>query len=241
MVFVTPSKLTATNTIHAGTATKLHLADASGDFYTPQSFVADEAIYDCTVNGFALVSIPFEAQIPEGIKVFSVAISNGAMQAEPFVGNTIPAHSIVLLKGNGNYRFAGSGNVSSPLLNNKAPFISSYIAVNVPVGSYAFVVENNVPVLRRIAATDYVGLAPFRAFVSVPTSSASSMAVHVNDPTSVKNNTENLTIISTEYFNLMGAKVNSSQLQPSSIYVKRMRMSDGSTQVKKVMVDKLGK
>ena len=237
MVFVTPTKLTATNTIHAGTATKLHLADASGDFYTPQSFVADEAMYDCTVNGFALVSIPFEAQIPEGIKVFSVAISNGAMQAEPFVGNTIPAHSIVLLKGNGNYSFAGSGNVSSPLLVSSGNFNSTYISVNVPVGEYAFVNENNVPILRRIAATDYVGLAPFRAFVSVPTSSASSMAVHVNDPTSVKNNTENLTIISTEYFNLMGAKISSSQLQPSSIYVKRMRMSDGSTQTEKVMVD----
>ena len=241
MVFVTPSKLTATNTIHAGTATKLHLADGNGDFFSPVNFVADEAIYDCTVSAYALASIPFDAQIPTGLKVFSVDISNGAMQAEPFVGNTIPAHTVVLLKGNGNYRFVGSGNVSSPLLNNKEPFISSYIAVNVPVGSYAFVVENNVPMLRRITATDFVNLLPFRGFVRVPTSSASSMAVNVNDPTSVSKNIENLTIISTEYYDLMGAKISSHQLQPSTIYLKRMRMSDGSTQVQKVLLDKFGK
>lgn len=108
VVYVTAdSELSGTNVVKDGVCASLVIDERVGPFRPAQPFTATTACYTCEVDGQHIVQLPFEAAVPEGITVYTLT-----EDLQPVAVTTIPANQSVLIEGQGEVTFIGSGAVS---------------------------------------------------------------------------------------------------------------------------------
>ncbi|MCR4770104.1 MAG: hypothetical protein K5874_07860 [Bacteroidaceae bacterium] len=118
-VFIVPATSGAigTNVICQGTCNNLILNADNGQFYPNTSFTATQATATATINGYHMLTLPFNASIPEGIEAYSYTINNGRIECTPI--SSIKAGESVIVKSESNnvYTFTGSGQIIGSLKN----------------------------------------------------------------------------------------------------------------------------
>ena len=108
IVYVTgDSPLTGTNVVKNGECASLIIDERFGPFHPAQTFTANEASYTCEVNGQHIVQIPFQAPVPEGVHVYTLTDD-----LTPIAITTAPANQPLLVEGQGEVTFRGTGEVS---------------------------------------------------------------------------------------------------------------------------------
>jgi len=164
-VYYLPSAEAATgiNTVAAGSSSQLLLSDKGGDFYPPQGFTAPFARFTLQLSGSRLLTLPFEAAIPQGLQVFSLSLSNGTVYGQLITQGRIPAHTPVLVHGFGTFVLEGSGQVVPALNPANGLSRSIYIGIPAPLGSYYLETTNGVPGFRRVTPGNQPYLAAFDA------------------------------------------------------------------------------
>ncbi|MEI6945645.1 cellulose binding domain-containing protein [Paraflavisolibacter sp. H34] len=168
------------NVVSGTASTQLQLNDQGGDFYPPAGFTAIDARYQGTLNGYKMLTLPFAARIPAGVKAYTLVFAEGQVKGTRITGDTLPAHMPVLVYGSGSFSFSGAGNIV-PQLNPRTDIATGvYIRVKVPVNSYALTLTNGVPSFTRATAAVQPSVYSFDAYLS-PAATASSLKVVLND------------------------------------------------------------
>lgn len=174
---------TKDNVVYQGVCTKLLLSDTGGDFYPPAGFTATAATYACTLNGLKMLVLPFEANIPTGVKAYTLEYTDPKVTGKIIISGKIPANTPVLISGTGTFVFNGSGAIdassnlrsgaeSSGLagsnLRNMQVGITGgvYIGVPAPIGGYYLGVENGTPAFNRITGSSQPNIRPFDAYLA---------------------------------------------------------------------------
>ena len=98
--------LTGSNVVAASCAS-LNLTSEGGPFRPQHPFTADAASFTCQVDGCRLLILPFNANIPKGVKAYAV---NGDLTLNELT--SIPANCPVLIQGQGDQTFTGLGDVA---------------------------------------------------------------------------------------------------------------------------------
>lgn len=168
------------NVIYQDLCKKLEISDTGADFYPPTGFTATAATYTCTLNGLRMLVLPFEADIPAGVKAYTVEYTDPKITGKIIVGGKIPANTPVLVNGAGTFIFAGSGaigasanlrsgNANSELaVRNMQVGITGavYIGVPVPIGGYYLDTTNGTPVFNRVTASSQPTIRSFEAYLA---------------------------------------------------------------------------
>jgi glucuronoarabinoxylan endo-1,4-beta-xylanase len=165
-----------TNVVSGTASNNLRLSDMGGDFYSPISFTANNATYQGTINGYKMLTLPYQSNIPTGVKAYTLSFSGSQLTGTLITNNTIPANTPVLVNGIGSFTFTGTGNIV-PLLNPQTSIATSvYIRVKVPVNSYYLTIANGTPSFTKATASVQPSANSFDAYLT-PASTASTLSV----------------------------------------------------------------
>lgn len=181
MVYYLPAEVTnqQPNVVTGTTCHNLVLTEGTGGFQLPAPFTAVNASYSHQVNGYAVLSLPFQAKLPEGLTVYLLSASPTAVTCTPFTGDSLPAHTPVLVEGSGHFEYRGCGSVTTPRnlkVNNLNPI---YQTSEVAAGGYFLTLVNGTPVFQRVTSGNRSTVAPFSAFIQAGnlTTTATSLPV----------------------------------------------------------------
>lgn len=165
-----------TNVIAGSTCSKLALTDAGGNFYAPVNFTATAASYTRTFNGYGIMTLPFEANVPTGAKVYTMLASATDVSCTSVLNNKIPANTPILVQGTGTFKFEGTGAVSTPLALKVNDMNGVYISVKAAPGSYYFKTVDGVGGYYPVRSGAEPTIIPFSAYLTpANTISASSL------------------------------------------------------------------
>lgn len=156
----------ANNVISGTTCSNLVLSDQGKDFHVPFNFTAGTASYNRTFNGYEVLLLPFEANIPSGVNVYLMSPGTTAISCTPVSNGIIPANTPVLVEATGNFTFTGTGNVSTPKAITVNQMNGVYHTIKVPANAYVLKTENGVTGFYKIAAGSEPMINPFRAYLT---------------------------------------------------------------------------
>lgn len=157
---------TANNVISGTTCSNLVLSDSGRDFQVPFNFTAGTASYSRTFNGYDVLLLPFEANIPSGVNVYLMSPGTTSISCTPVSNGIIPANTPVLVNAIGNVTFTGTGNVSTPKAITVNQMNGVYHTIKVPANAYVLKMENGVTGFYKIAAGNEPTINPFRAYLT---------------------------------------------------------------------------
>lgn len=157
---------TANNVISGTTCFNLVLSDSGRDFQVPFNFTAGTASYSRTFNGYDVLLLPFEANIPSGVNVYLMSPGTTSISCTPVSNGIIPANTPVLVNAIGNVTFTGTGNVSTPKAITVNQMNGVYHTIKVPANAYVLKTENGVTGFYKIAAGNEPTINPFRAYLT---------------------------------------------------------------------------
>jgi glucuronoarabinoxylan endo-1,4-beta-xylanase len=173
-----------TNVVSGTTANNLKLSDVGGDFYAPISFTANNAIYQSNLNGYKMLTLPFEAGIPDGVKAYTLSFAGSQINGTRITDHVIPANTPVLINGSGSFTFTGTGTIL-PLLNPRTGIATSvYIQVKAPVSSYYLTTVNGTTSFARATASVQPLVNPFEGYLS-PAATAPNLPIVLDDGAAV--------------------------------------------------------
>ena len=172
---------TNTNVISGTSCANLSLTDVGGNFYTPLSFTATTASYSCTLNGYKMLTLPYEATIPSGITAYTLQYSTTEVNGSKITNGKIPANTPVLIVGSGTFSFDGAGSVSTPHNVKVNDMNGVYIATKAYAGSYYLNTVNGVTALYKSVSGSEPTINAFGSFLSpsMPVT-ASSLALRLD-------------------------------------------------------------
>lgn len=156
----------ASNVISGTTCSNLVLSDQGKDFHVPFNFTAGTASYNRTFNGYEVLLLPFEANIPSGVNVYMMSAGTTAISCTPVSNGVIPANIPVLVDATGNFTFTGTGNVSTPKAITVNQMNGVYHTIKVPANAYVLKTENGVTGFYKVAAGSEPMINPFRAYLT---------------------------------------------------------------------------
>ncbi|AZA57764.1 T9SS type A sorting domain-containing protein [Chryseobacterium shandongense] len=156
----------ASNVISGTTCSNLVLSDQGKDFHVPFNFTAGTASYNRTFNGYDVLLLPFEANIPSGVNVYMMSAGTTAISCTPVSNGIIPANIPVLVDATGNFTFTGTGNVSTPKAITFNQMNGVYHTIKVPANAYVLKTENGVTGFYKVAAGSEPMINPFRAYLT---------------------------------------------------------------------------
>jgi glucuronoarabinoxylan endo-1,4-beta-xylanase len=156
----------ASNVISGTTCSNLVLSDQGKDFHVPFNFTAGTASYNRTFNGYEVLLLPFEANIPSGVNVYMMSAGTTAISCTPVSNGIIPANIPVLVDATGNFTFTGTGNVSTPKAITVNQMNGVYHTIKVPANAYVLKTENGVTGFYKVAAGSEPMINPFRAYLT---------------------------------------------------------------------------
>ncbi len=158
-----------TNIVHGDVCFNLKLFADGGPFRPARSFRAQNASLTTTVDGCRLLMLPFAAEVPQGVKAYSMG-DDLALTAI----DAIPAHQPVLVANlktstinpqSFTMTFSGDGEVSfakSPITNKLR---GTYTPISVFAGDYVLAQQDGQWGLKRVTATTVLN--PFDVYVSL--------------------------------------------------------------------------
>lgn len=172
--FRTNTKAASSNVVSGNTCASLELSDQGGDFNAPINFTATTASYTKTINGYAVIVIPFEATVPNGVQAYHMMISSAKVVCTAVQNGKIPANTPVLITGNGTFTFTGSGAVSTPKALVYNQLNAGYSTVKVYSGGYVLKTVNGTTGFYKITSGNE-SVSSFSAYVSEENAYSSSM------------------------------------------------------------------
>ena len=172
--FRTNTKAASSNVVSGNTCASLELSDQGGDFNAPINFTATTASYTKTINGYAVIVIPFEATVPNGVQAYHMMISSAKVVCTAVQNGKIPANTPVLITGNGTFTFTGSGAVSTPKALVYNQLHAGYSTVKVYSGGYVLKTVNGTTGFYKITSGNE-SVSSFSAYVSEENAYSSSM------------------------------------------------------------------
>ena len=155
-----------TNVIAGSTCSKLALTDGGGNFYAPVNFTSTAASYTRTFNGYGVMALPFEANVPTDAKAYTMLASATNVSCTSVSNNKIPANTPVLIQGTGTFKFEGTGAVSTPLALKVNDMNGVYISVKAPAGSYYFKIVDGVGGFYPVSSSAEPTIIPFSAYLT---------------------------------------------------------------------------
>ncbi|MBR0201507.1 MAG: hypothetical protein IJQ44_03490 [Bacteroidaceae bacterium] len=159
------SEIQGTNIVTDGLCAQLALTADGGDFRPKQTFTAASASLTTTVEGFRLLMIPFAAQKPEGVHIYGLTSDLDICPIMEEPGDPIPAHTPVLVSGNGTVTFTGGGEISFTKSSVAAVMRGTYTAVPLCVGDYVLAEQDGQWGFRRVETA--TTLQPFDVYVTL--------------------------------------------------------------------------
>ncbi|WP_207534539.1 T9SS type A sorting domain-containing protein [Desertivirga arenae] len=166
---------TKANVISGSTCNNLILTDAPGNFYSPLNFSATSASYRFASDGYKMIVLPFDANIPEGLKAYTLEVTDSNVVAKPITTGKISSNTPFLAKGIGEFTFTGSGNVSSPRVVKAGSVNGVYIAGRVPTSGYYLKKEADKVYFQRVQAGAQIPASAFSAYLSPASTVTASM------------------------------------------------------------------
>ena len=230
------------NVISGTTCNKLELTEliyGGGDFYSLVDFTATTATYHCTLTGYQMLVLPFEATIPEGVSAYTLAVSATEVNGTPIAGGIIPANTPVLVKGSGAFRsvtFTGAGKVSSPRNQKVNNLNGVYIAMKVPFGSYYLKTVDNSTAFHRATSGMDETIHSFGAYLTSGQAIAETLSLRIDGQSSIGQIKDMSTVLSEEYYTPMGQRVFPEKNNLKGIYIVKSLMSDGSISSRKIHI-----
>ena len=173
IININPNIITGTN------CNRLELTDGSGNFYATADFTVTTASYSCNLNGYNILTLPFEANIPEGIKAYTLQPTLTEVICTQIADNRISANTPVLVEGTGSFYFEGSGNVSSPISLTVNDMNIVYISINAPVDSYYLDTVDGVTAFYRTTQGTEKTINPFCAYLNFAMASSSYLPIKI--------------------------------------------------------------
>jgi len=153
------------NVIRNGQCHELVLSE-HGNFHIPASFNALVASYTRNFNGYGLMVLPFQAQIPnDNVKVYNLLYASEQVIGTRILDGFIPANTPVLVVGTGTFTFTGSGEISTPSFLTVNNFNGVYVTVNAPANSYALRIVDGIASFHRVVRGSEPVIAPFSAYL----------------------------------------------------------------------------
>jgi glucuronoarabinoxylan endo-1,4-beta-xylanase len=189
-----------TNVISGTTSQKLEISDMGGDFYPPVGFTATTATYRATLNGLKMLVLPFEANIPTGVKAYTLAFTDPKITGTIIITSKIPANTPVLVNGAGTFTFTGTGAISSSANLRSAAGAGAarnmqvgitggvYIGIKAPVGGYYLTNSNGTAAFARVTSASQPSVSSFGGYLApgLPTTAASLELVLDESPLPVR-------------------------------------------------------
>jgi glucuronoarabinoxylan endo-1,4-beta-xylanase len=157
------SALAADNVVKGAVCQNLKLSADGGDFRPATAFTANQASMTVNIEGARLLMLPFAANVPAGVKVYTLADDLTLQEV-----TEISAHQPVLVEATGAITFTGSGDVSyaaSPMTNLLR---GTYVQIPLYTGDYVLGQKEGQWGLVRQTATSI--LAPFDVYAQVDSS-----------------------------------------------------------------------
>ncbi|MPS75171.1 MAG: T9SS type A sorting domain-containing protein [Chryseobacterium sp.] len=149
---ISSSKAANTNVVSGTVAASLELSDQGGDFNAPFTFTATAASYTKTLSGYAVIVLPFEANVPNGVQAYNMQPSSSRVLCTAVVNGKIPANTPVLVNGNGTFIFTGSGTVSTPKAIVSNQFNADYSTIKAYTGGYVLKTVSGTAGFYKIAS-----------------------------------------------------------------------------------------
>ncbi|MBC7846687.1 MAG: T9SS type A sorting domain-containing protein [Flavobacterium sp.] len=164
--YVNGSAVNTNPNVIAGTScTNLSLTDVGGNFYAPVGFTATAATYNCTFNGYRMLTLPYEATIPSGISAYTLQYSATEVNGSKITNGKVPANTPVLITGSGTFSFNGTGSVSTPHNVKVNDMNAVYIATKAYAGSYYLNTVNGVTALYKSVSGSEPTINSFSSFL----------------------------------------------------------------------------
>ena len=138
----------------------LVLTADGGDFRPVSSFTAQQASLTLNVDGCRMVMVPFSAEIPEGVKAYTV---DADLNLSPIT--TITAHTPCLLQAQGTVTLTGTGSVGYSTSALNAVFRGSYTAASLFAGDYVLTQKDDQWGFSRLTAAST--LQPFGVYAQL--------------------------------------------------------------------------
>ena len=152
------SPLTGDNIVTGTTCRSLVLRADGGDFRPAKAFTADKATFTCTVDGYRLLVLPFSANAPEGVRVYTIDPANLSVEEM----RSVPAHQPVLIEAQGEVTFSGQGEVSYAVSPLDDVFRGTYSSAPLFAGDFVLDSRDGRIGLRRLEAAST--LQPFGVY-----------------------------------------------------------------------------
>ena len=151
------SPLTGDNIVTGTTCRSLVLRADGGDFRPAKAFTADKATFTCTVDGYRLLVLPFSANAPEGVRIYTIDHELSLVEMR-----SVPAHQPVLVEGQGEVTFTGQGEVSYAVSPLDDVLRGTYSSAPLFAGDFVLDSQDGQIGLRRLEAAST--LQPFGVY-----------------------------------------------------------------------------
>jgi glucuronoarabinoxylan endo-1,4-beta-xylanase len=155
------SSVGGTNLINTNVCQHLELSTEGGPFRPVRSFEAKSISFTTTVNGVRLLMLPFSAIIPEGAHAYCISDNFELVEMR-----SIPPHTPVVIEGNGELTFTGSGEVGYSTSPMTDVVRGTYTRIPLYAGDGVLVQQNGKWGFMRL--TEGESLAPFGAYAQLP-------------------------------------------------------------------------
>ena len=192
------STVTGANLVRGNVCASLSLTTDGGDFRPAVPFSADEASFVCEVDGCRMLMLPFNAELPQGVKAYTLSDDLSLQEV-----TNIAAHQPVLIDGLGELTFRGSGEVAYTTSPLTSMVRGVYTQSPLYEGDYVLARQGDQWGLQR--QNGISTLAPFDAYLTpssteafIPLNFTPSAIVEIEKPATPSGN----------IYNLMGQQVN---------------------------------
>jgi glucuronoarabinoxylan endo-1,4-beta-xylanase len=193
------------NLVVGGECQSLVLTADGGDFRPVNSFNAQQASLSLRVDGCRMVTVPFEAAIPEGVKAYQL---DADLHLTPLT--TIPAHTPCLLQAQGDIVLMGTGTVGYSASPLDAVFRGTYTAASLFAGDYVLAQQNGQWGFIRLNTAS--SLQPFDVYAQL--SSAEEFIPIQGEGLGIEDVVKNVEKKSDTIYDLQGRRLTKGHLQP---------------------------
>lgn len=175
-----------------------------------------------TEAGAATLVLPYETEIPEGVKAYTLTYTSGNNAVATEVKNVIPANTPVLINANkGNYTFKATAKLTTkadkPVSGNLHGVWSEDV---VPEGSYVLQNQSGTVAFYRVDATDFKVKAN-QAYLYAPEAAGAKM-LNIDfggEATAINGVEAETSNANTQVYTIDGKKANRNNLAKGQVYV----------------------
>lgn len=175
-----------------------------------------------TEAGAATLALPYETEIPEGVKAYTLTYTSGNNAVATEVKNVIPANTPVLINANkGNYTFKATATLTTkeakPVSGNLHGVWSEEV---VPEGSYVLQNQSGTVAFYRVDAADFK-IKANQAYLYAPEAAGAKM-LNIDfggEATAINGVEAEASNANTQVYTIDGKKANRNNLAKGQVYV----------------------